>query len=105
MEEATLLLAVKRNVGVVEIEYDLARRTRVRLQEQVDEQSLDLRAVAIDLVIFGAMALGRVLQTIERALAGQGLAIGTQSRVQLARQHREGFVLAQFVVIVEVLVA
>ena len=81
MEKSTLLSAVKRNVGIVEIEHDLARRAFVGFQENIDQQAIDPRAVAIDLVIFGGMALGRVLETIERALARQGLAIGAQRRL------------------------
>ena len=46
-----------------------------------------------------------MLETIERALAGQSLAVHPQHRAQLARQHRKRRVLAQLVVIVEILVA
>ena len=49
--EAALLHAVKRDVGVVEIEHDLARRTLMRLEKYIDHQRIDLGAVAIDLVI------------------------------------------------------
>jgi hypothetical protein len=68
------LHAVERDVGVVEIDRDLARRALMGLDEQIDQQRIDLRAVAIDLVILRAMPLRRVLKTIERALAGQRLA-------------------------------
>ena len=51
VEEAAFLPAVQRDVGVVEIEHDLARRTLMRLQEKLDQQRIDLRPVAIDLVI------------------------------------------------------
>jgi hypothetical protein len=37
MEEPTFLLAVERNVGVVEIQHDLARRTLTRVEKEVDE--------------------------------------------------------------------
>ena len=47
----------------------------------------------------------RVLQAIERALAGQRFAVGPQHRAQLACQHRQRRVLAQLVVIVEVFIA
>jgi hypothetical protein len=40
----------------------------------------------------------RVLKTIERALAGQRLAVRSQRRFQFARQHRERQVLAQLIV-------
>ena len=101
MEEAAFLPAVQRDVGVVEVEHDLARRTVMRLQEKLDQQFINPRPVAIDLVIFRSVAPRRVLQTIERALARQSLAVRPQHRMQLPGQHT----LAQLVVIVEVLVA
>ena len=52
-----------------------------------------------------AMPLRRVLKTIERALAGQRLAVRSQHRFQFARQHRERRVLAQLIVIDKVLVS
>ena len=105
VEEAAFLHAVERDVGVVEIDHDLARRPLMGLDEQIDQQRIDLRAVAIDLVILRAMPLRRVLKTIERALAGQRLAVRSQHRFQFARQHRERRVLAQLIVIDKVLVA
>jgi hypothetical protein len=45
-----------------------------------------------------------MLQAIERALAGQRLAVGPQHRAQLARQHRERRVLAQLVMVIEIFV-
>ena len=105
VEEAALLSAVERDVGVVEIEHDLARRPLMCLEEQIDQQRVDLRPVAVDLVILRRMPLGCVLQPVQRALAGQRRAVAAQLRLQLARQHREGRVLAQLVVVVEVLVA
>ena len=105
MEEATFLLAVQRNIGVVEIQHDLAGCTLMRFQKEIDQQRVDLCSVAIDLVILRRMAPRRVLQTIERALASQRLAVGPQHRAQLARQHRQRWVLAELVVIIEVLIA
>ena len=40
MEEAAFLVAVQRLVRGVEIERDLRRRLLVRIEEQIDEQSL-----------------------------------------------------------------
>ena len=77
----------------------------MRLEEQIHQQRIDLRAIAVDPVILRRMASRRVLQTIERALAGQRLTVSPQHRAQLARQHRERRILAQLVVIVEVLIA
>ena len=104
VEEPAFLCAVQRNVGVVEIQHDLARCTLMRIKEQIDQQRIDLRTVAIDLVILRCMASRRVLQAIERALASQRLAVCPQHRLQLARQHRKRRVLAQFVMIVEVFI-
>ena len=105
MKEPAFLPAVQRDVGVVEVEHDLARRALMRLQEKLDQQRVDLRSVAIDPVILRGVPPGRVLKTVQRALARQGLAVRPQHRMQLARQHRKRRVLAQFVVIIEILVA
>ena len=47
MEEAALLLAVQRDVGVVEIKHDLARCAIMRFEEKIHQQRIDLRIVAI----------------------------------------------------------
>ena len=77
----------------------------MRFEEKIHQQPIDLRIVAIDLVILRRMPPRRVLEAIQRALAGQRLAVGPQHRAQLPRQHRKRRVLAQLVVIVEVFVA
>ena len=77
----------------------------MRVEEEIHQQRIDLRSVAIYLVIPRCMPPRRVLQAIERALASQRLAVSPQHRAQLARQHRKRRVLAQFVMIVEVLIA
>ena len=82
MEEPAFLSAVQRNVGIVEIEHDLARRTLMRLQEELDQQ----RRVGTcgpsqsSPVILRGMAFGRVLETIERALARQCFTVRPQHR-------------------------
>jgi len=96
---------VQRDVGVVEIEHDLARRALMRLEEDIDQQRIDLRAVAIDLVVLRRIVLRRMLKAVECALARQCLAVRAQHRGQLAGQRGERRVLAQFVVVVEVLIA
>jgi hypothetical protein len=48
------------------------------------------------------MTLWRVLNTIERALARQRLAVRAQHWGQLPGQHRKDRIFPQFVVIVEV---
>jgi len=105
VEEAAFLAAVQRDVGIVEIEHDLPRRALMRLEEKIDQQRVDPRPVAVDLVILRGMAPRRVLQAIERALARQRLAVLPHHRRQLARQNRKGRILAQLVVIVQVLIA
>ena len=75
MEEPAFLRAVQRDVGIVEIQHDLAWRTLMRVQEKIDQQRVNLRLVTIDLVILRCMASRRVLQAIERALASQRLAV------------------------------
>ena len=43
VEEPAFLCAVQRNVGVVEIQHDLARCTLMRIKEQIDQQRIDPR--------------------------------------------------------------
>src|ERR1700689_4810819 len=74
MEEPAFLRPVQRDVGVVEIQHDLTWRSLMRVEEEIDQQRIDPRIVAIDLVILRCMASRRVLQAIERALASQRLA-------------------------------
>src|SRR5918994_322008 len=70
VEEAALLMPVQRVIRGVEVENDLLGRGPVRLEEQVDEQPFDRRAVMADLVV--ARRLGRcVLEPVQRALAGE----------------------------------
>jgi hypothetical protein len=77
----------------------------MRLEEKVDEQRIDLPPIAIDLVVLRAITLRRVLKAIERALARQSFAVRPQHRMQFPGQNRKGWILAQLVMIVEVLVA
>jgi hypothetical protein len=105
VEEPAFLLAVQRDVGVVEIQYDLARCALMRFEEKIHQQRIDPRTIAIDLVILRRMASRCMLQAIERALASQCLAVSPQHRAQLARQHRKRRILAQLIVIVQVFVA
>jgi hypothetical protein len=104
MEEAAFLRAIERDVGVVEIEHDLAWRTLMCLEKKRDQQRIDLRSIAIDLVVLRAMPLRCVFKTIERALARQSFAVRAQYRAQLPRQRCKGGILAQLVVIIEVLI-
>ena len=108
VEEAALLVAVQGIVGGVEVEDDALGRRGMRLQEQRHEQALDLARVMADLVVAarreGGPFLGRMLQPVERALARHRRAV-TPPRLQLAGQHRHGGIVAQLIVVVEILVA
>ena len=107
VEEAALLVAVQRIVGGVEIEDDALGRRGMRLQEQRHEQPLDRARVMADLVVAarGKPGLPRAqLQPIERALAGHRRAV-PPPRLQLASQHRHDGIVAQLIVVVEILVA
>ena len=103
MEEATLLMAVQWVVGGVEIENDLLWRVAMRLQEQVDQQRLDHRPVVADLVIAGRKRPAE-LEPVQRRLARHRRAI-LSPRFQLAGEDRHPRVMAELIVIVEVLIA
>ena len=103
MEEAAFLVAVQRIIRGVEVENDLLGRRLVRLEEQVDEQPFDRRAVMADLVV--ARRLGRrVLEPVQSALAGERRAILTPGG-ELAGKGREHRVVAELIMIDHVLVA
>jgi hypothetical protein len=75
----------------------------VRLQEQVDEQGFDGAAVVADLVIPAWLRLAE-FQPVQGALAGHRRAVPPPGR-QLAGQDRHHRVVAQLVMVVQVLVA
>ena len=104
VEETALLVAVDRVVGGVEIEDDFLGRLLVRLQEQIHEERLDGLLVVTDLVITRRLPLGRVLQAVQGRLAGQGRAVRALGR-QLIRQQRQHRVMAQLVVVRDILIA
>ena len=103
VEEASLLLPVHRIVGRIQIEDDLARRTLVRVQEQIDQQPLDGDRIVTDLVIARRLQPAQ-FQPVQRRLAGNRRAV-LAAGCQLARQHRHHRVVAQLVVVIEVLIA
>ena len=103
VEEPAFLLAMQRIIGGIEIENDLAGRALVRLQEQIDHQPLDGERIVADLVIARRLQPAQ-FQPVERRLAGHRRAI-LAPRLKLAGQHRHHRIVAQFVVIVEVLIA
>ena len=103
MEEPAFLPAVQRIVGRVKVQDDLVGRALSRLEKQINQQSLDRRAVVSDLVV-EAWRLLRSLQTVQRRFAGDRSAIGP-SRLQFARQHGEQRIVSQSVMVVQVLIA
>ena len=68
VEEPALLMTVQRVIGGVEVERDLPGRPSVRLEEKVDEQSLDRRRLMADLLVAG-WRRPRQLQPVQRRLA------------------------------------
>src|SRR5271157_2983144 len=98
MEKPLRLMAVERDVGRIQIEDDLLRLLGMRLDEQIAEQRVDLLRREVDLVV--ALAAARKLQTVQRALAGQGL-----FHLAAASQHAHEWIVTQLVMIVHVLIA
>jgi hypothetical protein len=74
-----------------------------RVQEQVDEQPLDGHRIVTDLMIARRLQATQ-LQPVERRLAGHRRAI-LAARSELAREHRLHRIVAQLVVVVEILIA
>ena len=75
----------------------------VRVQEQIDEQPLDRRRIVAHLVI-ARRARPAQFQPVQRRLAGQRRAVRPLRR-KLAGQHRQHRIVAQFIMVVEVLIA
>ena len=96
-------MPVHRIIGGIEIENDLLRCAPVRLQEQLHQQRLDRRRIVADLVIARRL-LPAQLQPVQRRLAGHRRAVRAPRR-KLAGQHRHQRIVAQLVMVVEVLVA
>ena len=104
VEEAALLVTMQRIIGGIEIEDDPFRRLLVRLEEEFDEQALDRPGLMADLVIAVERRGRCMLEPVQRALAGQRRAVGAV-RLELADQGRQHRIVAQLVVVDEILVA
>jgi hypothetical protein len=96
-------IAVQRVVGGVEVEGDLLGRFCVRLEEQVDEQALDRGRLVRDLTIL-RRRVARQFQPVQRGFAGHRRTVRTPS-FKLAGQNRHHRVMAQVVVVVQVLIS
>ncbi len=103
VEEPSLLLTVQRIIGRIRIENDLLGRAFMRFQKQVDQKSPDCHRIVADLVVARRLQFAQ-FQPVQRRLAGDRRAIRA-SRCELARQHRHHRIVAQFVVVVDVLIA
>jgi hypothetical protein len=69
VEETLRLMAVERNAGRVQVQYDLLRRRGARLDRQIRQQPVDRLGRVADLLI--APGVASQLQPVHRALAGQ----------------------------------
>ena len=83
---------------------DLLRRAATRLDEQVDRQPLDHRRIVAHLVIAGRQRPA-ALQPVQRRLARHRSAILSRRASSLPGEDRHHRVMAQVIVIVEVLIA
>ena len=102
MEEPAFLMAVHQIVGGIQVEHDLPRRPGVRLDEQIHQQPLDGRRIMADLVVAGRFRPAQ-FQPVQRRLARHRRAV-LPTRLELAGQHCHHRVMAQMVVVVQILV-
>ncbi len=68
---SALLLAVDRIIGSIEIDDDARWRPVVGVEEEIDNQPLDCLRVMVELVVPVTADLARMLEPIERRLAGE----------------------------------
>ena len=105
MVEAPLLAAVQRHVGGVQVQHQLLRRRPEALREQLRQQRVEAPEVRHHLAMLPVQARRRrQLQPVQRALARQRLAV-VAALLQAAQHRAQQRVLAQRVVIVQILVA
>ena len=104
VEEPPLLMPVQRIVGRIEVENYLRGRLAVGVEEQLDEQPLDRRRIMADPVIACRLARRRMLEPIERALAGERRT-ARSSRLEFAGQDRHRRIVPQLIVVERVLIS
>ena len=102
VEDAPLLLPVKRVLGRVEVEDDPLGWPLVRLQQQIDEPAGERHRVGTDLMIAVIGPQRSVFQPVERALAGERRAV-RPLRLEPVGEQCEHRIVAQLLVIVDVL--
>jgi hypothetical protein len=97
------LFAFLSKSGGVEVEGDLRRRRCMSVEKQVDKQPLDGCRIVADLVIAGRLRPAQ-FQPVERRFAGQRRAVRALCR-EHAAEHRHERVVAQLVVVDQILIA
>ena len=103
MEETAFLTAMQRVVGGVEIEGDLLRRSAMGLKEQIDQQGLDRRRVAADLMVAARLEPAQ-FEPVQRRLARHRRTVLAPG-FQLAGKDRHHRIMAKLIVIDQVLIA
>ena len=105
--EAALLHAVQRDVGIVEIEHDFARRPSCAFPaKEIDQQRIDLCSlVAINLLYFSLCRSGVCSTRLSVLLLAKASQFERSTGARLPGQRLEHWILAQLVVVVEVLIA
>jgi hypothetical protein len=91
-------MAVKRDVGGIQIQHNLLRHTPIGLQKQLHQQAVQRFSRVADLVI--AIAAANQFQPVQSALAGQ-----RPIQLALAAEHRQQWIGAQLLMIAKVFVA
>jgi hypothetical protein len=99
-----LLLAVHRIVGGVEIDDDARGRLGMCILVERHEQPLDRAGIVCDLVVGISPDLRRMLEPVERRLAGERRAVGAL-RGQAPGEDAQHRVMSQLIMIVDILVA
>ena len=110
---APFLLAVQRVVGRVHVQHDLLRGLRVCLQEQLHQQRVEPLRIGHDALVAVLPGLlgGAQLEPVEGAGAGQRMApvalahAALTGHVGAAEREREQAVVAQGVMVIDILVA
>jgi hypothetical protein len=102
MEEPAFLLPVQGIIGGIEIKRDLCRGLGVGIEEQVDEQPLDGTCIGGNAGIAGGLVAAE-FQPVQCAFASQRRAVAACG-CQFVRKRRQHRVMAELVVVVEVLI-
>src|SRR5439155_33129 len=90
-------------VAIKRLPVDLFLEAHVRPPKQIDWKSLYRYRIVTDLVVARRLQLAQ-LQPVERRLPGDRRAI-VAPRLELACQHRHQRIMAQFVVVIDILIA